>query len=198
MSQSGTVPKNHVLGGKSCEYFPAVYNLEAVVLRRIRALYEKVGRGGDKWTAEKLMPFLGMKDASGVRKLLNGDNRISLAHLQGFCEAFGTLPTDLVAPEGGAAVYLKESEPVLLKLFREMDAHERHSLLVVLQRHQAYVPMQRTSRRRARAGELTDEQQLLVDLYAQSEPQAREGVLKVLRGTAKRAGAERGQHRTTE
>lgn len=193
MSQLSTVTKSHASGVKSCEYARTVYNLEALVLRRIRALYEKVGTSGDKWTAEKLMPFLGMTDPSGVRKLLNGDNRISLAHLQGFCEAFGVLPSDIVAPEGATAVYLKESEPVLLKLFREMDAHERHSLLVVLQRQNAYVPMHKSQRRRARPGhaELTAEQQQLVEYFQLSDPSAREGVLKILRGTAKREARTR-------
>lgn len=178
------MPKIHNSSRKLSENARTVNNLEAVVLRRVRALYEKVEKSGDKWTAEKLMPFLGMTDPSGVRKLLNGDNRISLAHMQGFCEAFGVTPCELVSPEGSPFVYLKESEPVLLKLFREMDAHERHSLIVVLQSRQPAA----TKPRRARAGhaDLTEEQQLLVDLYVQSEPQAREGVLKILRGTAKR------------
>lgn len=179
------MPKSHDLRDKIGENARTVQNLEALVLRRVRALYDKVGKTGSKWTAEKLMPFLGMTDPSGVRKLLNGDNRISVAHIQGFCEAFGVTPCELVSPEGAPFVYLKESEPVLLKLFRDMDAHERHSLIVVLQSREPVA----TKPRRARAGhaELTEEQQLLVELYAQSDPQAREGVLKVLRGTAAHA-----------
>lgn len=190
----GTVPNNHVFGLKHAK-IAAVENLEALARRKIRALYERVGQDGSKWTAEKLAPFLGMSDPSGVRKLLNGDNKISLAHLQGFCEAFCVTPAELVTPEGSTFVYLKDAEPTLLKLFREMDEHERLSLLTVLKRHQPVT----VRGRRARGGhvELTDQQQLLVDLFARVKKDAiREGVLKTLRGAA--AADHDAAHRTTE
>lgn len=194
MSQVGTVTESHKIGRKLCQDRRAVENLEALVRRRVRALYEKEGKSGDRWTAEKLAPFLGMKDPSGVRKLLNGDNAIGLAHIEGFCAAFQVTPCELVSPDGAPFTYLKETEPTLLRLFREMDAHERLSLINVLQWRLPTPPPRARKRARLGRAQLTEEQQLVVDLYARSEPQAREGVLKVLRGTARKT--ERAEPRT--
>jgi transcriptional regulator with XRE-family HTH domain len=189
MRQIVTVPKQHEIATKTWQN-PALTNLEELVRRRVLTLYEQESKTGERWTAEKLMKFLGMTVPSGVRKLLNGTNRIGLAHVQGFCEAFGVTPSELVAPHGASFTHLKDSEPTLLRLYREMDAHERLSLLTILQWRQP--PLHPKSRLKARLGrmELTAEQQLVVDLYARSEPQAREGVLKVLRGTAQKAAKD--------
>ena len=101
MSQSSTVLKSHDFGRKSCQNSP-VESLEQLVRRRVLAIYDRPSRTGDRWTADKLAPFLGMTDPSGVRKLLNGDNRISLAHVAGFCAAFQITPCELVAePDAG-------------------------------------------------------------------------------------------------
>lgn len=198
MSQVSTVPENHNLGPKLCQNRPAaVENLEKLVLRRVRTLYDTPSRNGEKWTADKLAPFLGMSDPSGVRKLINGDNRISLAHIQGFCEAFQVTPCELVSPEGAPFTYLKEAEPTLIRIFRAMDSHERLSLLTVLQSRQP-IPIIKGRRPKLGRQELTQEQQLLVDLYVQSEPQARDGVMKILRGTAKRDGRAHPAERTDE
>lgn len=182
MSQVSTVPEKHDSGRNLCQN-PRVQSLEELVRRRVRTLYDRIGKSGEKWTAEKLAPFLGMTDASGVRKLLNGDNKISLAHIQGFCEAFQITPCELVSPEGAPFVYLKESEPTLIARFREMDAHERHSLMVVLQ---SRAPTYATAKK-ARLGRamLTAKEQELVDLFARVKRDGvREGVLKTLRGAA--------------
>lgn len=191
----GTVPNNHDFGPKRAR-ISAVEDLEALARRRIRALYERVGRDGAKWTAEKLAPFLGMTDPSGVRKILNGDNKISLAHIQGFCEAFAVTPAELITPEGSTFVHLKDSEPTLLKLFREMDDHERLSLLTVLKR-----PIYAPNAKKVRPGRamLTVKEQELVDLFARVKRDGvREGVLKTLRGAAQDAHAAQDTPRTKE
>lgn len=183
MSQSGTVPKSHNSGLFHAKIRPTVESLEALVRRRVRTLYERVGKSGEKWTAEKLAPFLGMTDPSGVRKLLNGDNKISLAHLQGFAEAFAVTPCELVSPDGAQFTYLKEFEPAILRLVREMNEHERHSLMAILQwRAPRYVEVKKSRLGRAM---LTVKEQELVDLYARVKKDGvREGVLKTLRGAA--------------
>lgn len=89
---------------------------------------------------------------------------------------------------------IKPLEAQLLAIFREMTELEKRALLDVLDRQ----PRQRVTRRpRQGHAPLSEEQQLLVDLYARSEPQAREGVLKILRGTARRGdGQSRGRGET--
>lgn len=162
IGQVGTVPKNHTFGREVCKT-SGVESLEALVRRRLRAIYLKPTQNGEKWTAEKLAPFLGMKDPSGVRKLLNGDNTISLAHIEGFCAAFQVSASELVAPDGAQLTYLKEAEPTLVRLFREMDAHERLSLLNVLQWR---IPMQAKRLRKPAWGraELTEGNYILDSL----------------------------------
>lgn len=188
MGQLSTVPKFHNSGGNLWETQPtAVEDLEALVLRRVRMLYDTPSKDGEKWTAEKLMPFFGMKDPSGVRKLLNGDNKISVAHIQAFCEAFGLTPCELMSPPDARFAYLKEAEPALLRMYREMDEHERMSLLTVLRsRRPVIIPSRKAKLGRAT---LTERQQLVADLFSKSDAQSQEGVLKILRGAARKADA---------
>lgn len=92
---------------------------------------------------------------------------------------------------------VKPLEAQLLTIFRDMTELERRSLLDVLER-----PARSPQRRRPRAGhaELSEEQQLLVELYARTEPHAREGVMQILRGTARKGDGPHRAHRgdTTE
>lgn len=182
MRQSSTVTFRHDLGQQSWQN-RGVENLDELVRRRVLALYDRVGKSGDKWTAEKLMPFLGMTVPSGVRKLLNGTNKISLAHLQAFCEAFAITPCELLAQDGAEFVYLKDAEPALIRLYREMDSHERLSLITVL----SWRPPRFAEKRKAQLGrrELSTKEQELVDLFARVKKEGvREGVLRTLRGAA--------------
>lgn len=93
--------------------------------------------------------------------------------------------SEMTALSNSAWQEVKPDEAQLLTHFRQLTYTQRQGLLAVLEGRIA----QPAKSRRAKWGraELTEEQQLLVDLYAQSEPQAREGVLKILRGTARKS-----------
>ncbi len=158
--------------------------LEELVRQRVRTLYEREGRNGEKWTAEKLMPFLGMREPSGVRKLLNGDNKIGLSHLEGFCEAFQVTPCELVIEMGALIQPVQPIEAALLALFRQMTELERRSLLTILERP-IYTQAPHAKRSRLGRAMLTVKEQELVDLFARVKRDGvREGVLKTLRGAA--------------
>lgn len=133
---------------------------------------------------------------SAVTRMVNNDAAISLYYLEKFCEFFQLTPAEFMVEPGSLIQPIAPLEAQLLTHFRAMTELQRHSLLSVLDSS----PQQATRSRRARLGraELTEEQQLLVDLYARSNEQARSGILKTLRGTAKDADGERGKHRTTE
>lgn len=181
MSHIGTVPKNHNFGGVS-DRISRVPRLDELVRGRVLALYGRVSRGGEKWTAEKLAPFLGISDPSGVRKLLNGNNKISLAHIEGFCTAFQVSAAELVAEPGSLIQPVTPIESALLTHFRQMTELERRSLLTILER-----PIYAAPDRKARMGRAmpTVKEQELVDLYARVKKDGvREGVLKTLRGAA--------------
>lgn len=136
-------------------------------------------------------------DPSTIHKRLKpGGPDLSLDWLDDVRAFYQMSVSEMCAMPGSLWQEVKPLEAQLLAHFRQMTELQRHSLLSVLDRS-ASVPEQR---RRARLGraELTEEQQLLVDLYARSPEQARGGILKTLRGTARLGDVERGQRRTTE
>lgn len=159
------------------------------VLARIQRIVAEQG-----FTHEALAPHLGIS-ASAVSKLLAGKNAIGLDHLDGFCTAFQMTPAEIVLEPDSLIQPLTPMEASMLKYFRAMTDVQRHGMLAILDRS-AQEPR---STRRARLGraELTEEQQLLVDLYARSPEQAQSGILKTLRGTARLGDEERGRRRTT-
>lgn len=129
-----------------------------------------------------LAKYVGLS-RSFVTRIINADAAISLEHLAKFCEFFQITPSELLSEPGSLIQAISPLEAQLLIHFRNMTELQRHSLLAILDRRD----VQPVKRRRARLGhvDLTEEQQLVIDLYARSETQAREGVLKILRGTAK-------------
>lgn len=159
------------------------------VLARINHLVEQ-----HDVTYDVLAPHLGV-GASAVSKILNGKNSLSLDHIERLCEFFQLSPAEICADPYAVIQAISPLEAQLLTHFRAMTELERHGLLTVLDR-----PGTATDkRRRPRMGhpELTSEQQLLVDLYQRSGPQEREGVLKVLKGTAKKRDGDRAGSRDT-
>lgn len=175
------------LGGNSVKALP----LQERVRQRFRALVTDGGVPHDT-----IGKHLGLT-RSAVTRLLNDEGAgFSLQHIERLCVFFQLTAAEIVSEPGARIVALNPLEGQLLDVFRRMTELQRHSLLAVLD-HGPQVP---STRRRARTGrsELTEEQQLLVDLFARSNEQARSGILKTLRGTAKLGDVERGQHRTTE
>lgn len=152
-------------------------------LARVRMLVEQEG-----FSHEALSPHLGV-GPSAVSKLLSGKNALGLDHLEGFCTALQMSASELLLEPGSLIQPITPLEGQLLTIFREMTEVQRISLLSVLDRR-LHEP---SKRRRARLGraELTADQQLVVDLYARSNEQARSGVLKILRGTARVGDVER-------
>lgn len=134
---------------------------------------------------------------SSISKLLQENGpEITLEHIEGFQFLLQKSAAEMVTEPGSLWQEVKPLEAQLLRHFRSMTELQRHSLLSVLDRSSS----QPTTRRRARLGraELTEEQQLLVDLYARSSEQARGGILKTLRGTARIGDEERGGRQKTE
>jgi transcriptional regulator with XRE-family HTH domain len=126
---------------------------------------------------------------SGVGRILNDEGyNILLQHIEGFCNFFQMTPSELIVEPNALIQPVQPDERHLLHLFRQLTYTQKQGLLSVLEGRTLQAP----PRKRARLGrsELTEEQQLVVDLYARSEPQAREGVLKVLRGTARKAATD--------
>lgn len=148
-------------------------------LARVRQLVDEHG-----FSHEALAPHLGV-GSSAVSKLLNGVNALGLEHIEGFCVAFQMTPSELFLEPGSLIQPLTPTEAQLLYHFRRMTDVQRMGLMAILD-YRTTAPAR--TRRRARLGrlELTDEQQLLVDLYADSEPQAKKGVMNILRGTARK------------
>jgi len=174
--------KTHNSGHKTGRIGAVGRLLDELVRERVNAIYEKPSRSGDKWTAEKLAPYLGMHDPSSVRKLLNGDNRISLAHIEGFCSAFQITPAELLSEPGSLIQPVTPIEAAFLTHLRQMSELERRSLLTILER-----PIYSAVSKKARMGRamLTSKEQELVDLFARVKRDGvREGVLRTLRGAA--------------
>lgn len=146
---------------------------------RIVALYERGSKTGDKWTAEKLAPFIGADTPSAVRKILNGQNRIGLRHIQGFCIAFQISACELVMEPGAVLQAVTPMEAAVLEHVRKMSELERRSLLTLLDR-----PVM-VAHRKAKFGRpmLSGQEQELVDLFGRVKRDGvREGVLRTLRG----------------
>lgn len=134
-----------------------------------------------------LATFLKTDPSTIQKKFKEGGTALCLDWLDSVTSFYQMSVSEMCALSGSLWQEVKPMEAQLLAIFRDMTELERRSLLDVLDRRPA------PPKRRQKLGhaELTEEQQLLVDLYVQSEPQAREGVLKILRGTAKprRVGA---------
>lgn len=136
-----------------------------------------------------LATFLKSDPSTIQKKLKEGGTALCLDWLDSASPFYQMSVSEMTAMSGSLIQEIKPMEAQLLGIFREMTELEKRSLLDVLDRRPP------APRRKARWGhaELTEEQQLVIDLYARSEPQAREGVLKVLRGTAKKVEkADRG------
>ena len=143
-----------------------------------------------------LARFLDADPSTVQKRLREGGPDLSLDWLDEVRTFYQMTVAEMVTVPGSLWQEVKPLEAQLLSLFRQMTELQRVSLLSVLDRS-ASVPQ---TRRRQRAGhaELTNEQQLVVDLYVRSNEQARKGILATLRGTAKVGDVERGTHRTTE
>jgi hypothetical protein len=128
-----------------------------------------------------LAAFLKSDPSTIQKKLKEGGPSLCLDWLDSVTAFYQMTVAEMVTMTGSLFQEVKPMEAQLLGIFRDMTELERRGLLDVLDRRPP------APRRKARWGhaELTEEQQLVIDLYARSEPQAREGVLKVLRGTAK-------------
>jgi transcriptional regulator with XRE-family HTH domain len=168
---------------------PVKGSLQDRVRQRLRRLVE------DRDVSHQALgKYVGLS-RSAVTRMVNGPAAISLDYLEKFCTFFQISIGEFMVEPGSLIQPIAPLEAQLLTHFRKMTELQRHSLLSVLDRREE-VPVKRRASRLGHA-ELTDEQQLIVDLYARSDAQAREGVLKVLRGTAMRhAAADRHDDRT--
>lgn len=129
---------------------------------------------------------------SSVSKLLTHEGTdINLGHLEALSFVLQRTPSEMVAEADSLWQEVKPLEAQLLAIFRDMTELERRSLLDVLDRPRA----KQTRRARPGHAELNAVQQELVDLFVLSNAQARDGVLKILRGSAR---AEQRQRETTE
>jgi transcriptional regulator with XRE-family HTH domain len=168
-------------------------SLAGRALSRVQQLVETRG-----FSQETLAPHLGVS-GSAVSKILNGKNKLSLDHIDGFCVAFQMTASELLVEPGSLIQPLSPIESELLAVFRQMATHEQISLLTVLQWRAPQVALGRQKRPRLGRTELTAEQQQIVDFYARSNEEARNGVLQTLRESAKHGDAERGRlHRRNE
>jgi len=158
--------------------------LQERVRQRIRTLVDTHGV-----SHEILGKYLGLSRSMVTRLLNDESNGIGFPHLEKLCEFFQVTPCELMNSAHSLIQEVKPEEAQLLTHFRELTYTQKHGLLAVLEGRLA----QPAKSRKARWGraELTEEQQLVVDLFAQSEPEQRSAVLKVLRGTAKSAAAGR-------
>lgn len=143
-----------------------------------------------------LASFLKIDPSIIQRRMRDDGTALCLDFLDDVRAFYQMSVSEMCALPGSLWQEVKPLEAQLLYHFRQMTELQRHSLLSVLDRS----AQQPATRRRARLGrsELTEEQQLLVDLYARSPEQARGGILKTLRGTAKLGDGERGHRQTSE
>lgn len=128
-----------------------------------------------------LATFLKTDPSTIQKRLKEGGTALCLDWLDAASTFYQMSVAEMCALPESVWQEVKPLEAQLLLLFREMTELERRSLLDVLDRPP------KSAARRARPGraELTPEQQLLVDLYVKSEAQQRDGVMKILRGTAR-------------
>lgn len=136
-----------------------------------------------------LARFLKTDPSTTQKKLKPGGASLCLDWLESVTAFYQMSVSEMCALPGSLWQEVKPDEAQLLAHFRQLTYTQQQGLLAVLEGRLA----QPAKARRARWGraELTEEHQTLVDLYVQSEPQAREGVMKVLRGTARKDRADR-------
>lgn len=144
---------------------------------------------------ETLANYIGVSRSQMTRLLNDEGSGFALPHVEKLCEFFQITPCEVMNLPSSLIQEVKPLEAQLLHHFREMTELQRQSLLTVLDR-QMDQPRQHRRHRLGRAP-LTDEQQLLIDLFARSNEQARSGILKLLRGSAKAGDTERGLKGTT-
>lgn len=135
---------------------------------------------------QTLATFLRMDPSIIQRRFKAGGTALCLDFLDAVTTFYQMSVSEMCALPGALWQEIKPDEAQLLTHFRQLTYTQRQGLLAVLEGRLAQ-PAKARKPRWPRTGELTEEQQTLVDLYAQSEPQAREGVLKILRGTARKA-----------
>lgn len=129
-----------------------------------------------------LAQFLKTDPSTIQKKFREGGTALCLDWLESVTAFYQMSVSEMCAHPNSSWQEIKPLEAQLLAVFREMTELEKRSLLDVIDRQ----PRQRVSRRqRPGHAPLTEEQQLLVDLFVRSEPSAREGVLKILRGSAR-------------
>lgn len=129
------------------------------------------------------------------KKFKDGGTALCLDWLDSVTTFYQMSVSEMTVAPGALWQEIKADESQLLTHFRQLTYTQRQGLLAVLEGRLAQPAK---SRRSAWGQTLSDEQLMLVDLYAQSEPQAREGVLKILRGTARHADAPRQTHDDTD
>lgn len=131
-----------------------------------------------------LANFLKASPSTIQKKFRDGGTALCLDFLGSVTSFYQMSVSEMCALPGSLWQEIKPDEAQLLTHFRQLTYTQRQGLLAVLEGRLA----QPARSRKAKWGraELTDEQQLLVDLYAQSEQQARDGVLKILRGAARK------------
>lgn len=140
-------------------------------------------------SAEMLGERLGLS-RSGVSRILNEEGySILIPHIETMCEFFQITPSELVADPGSLVQVVKPIESELLAHFRSMSEVQRLGLLSLLER-KAEKPA--ATRTRYRPTQISAEQKQLWALFARSNAQAREGVLKILRGAAAAQGTTLG------
>jgi len=155
--------------------------LKPSLQERVRQKFQDLTEKGDV-SHETLGTHLGLS-RSGVSRLLNDDdNGFALQHIERLCEFFQITPAEIMAEPGAQIVPVSPIEAALLAHVRQMTELERRSLLTLLDRHLTITTPRRAGLGRAA---LNSREQELVDLFARSNDGAREGVLKVLRESAR-------------
>jgi hypothetical protein len=132
-----------------------------------------------------LANFLKVDPSVMHKRLKAGGTALCLDFLDAASAFYQMSVSEMCALPGSLFQEIKPDEAQLLAHFRQLTYTQKQGLLSVLEGRLAQ-PAKAHKARWGRA-ELTQEQQALVDLYAQSEPQAREGVMKILKGTARKA-----------
>lgn len=157
----------------------------------VRARLREATRG----KIDALAKFLRVPDRSVLyKRFTHGGPALCLDFLDELHTFLQTSVSEMCSVPGALWQEVKPPEAQLLIYFRQLTYTQQLGLLAVLEGRLAQPP----KARRARWGhaELSAEQQLLVDLYAQSEQQQREGVMKILQGAAEKAARE--QHHSND
>lgn len=132
-----------------------------------------------------LARFLKSSPSTIQKRLRATGTALSLDWLAEVTSFYQMSVSEMCAVPGSLWQEVKPDEAQLLTHFRQLTYTQRQGLLAVLEGRLA----QPAKPRRAQFGSiaLTEEQQMLVDLYVRSGPGAREGVMKVLKEAAKLA-----------